>query len=107
MNDVLFRLCRHHMSLIDGWIPYPSTCLSKVCGLTLYQTRKELKKLKEQGFVTSERYCEVGEDGNILIAGYVITDKAKKTEEYKKAYEEECALCKECFGFDIGECDAE
>ena len=67
----------------------------------MYKTRKELKKLKEQGLVVSERYCEVGEDGNCLINGYTITEKAKETEEYKKARAEERKLCYESFGYDM------
>jgi hypothetical protein len=31
------------------------------------------------------------------------TDKAKETEEYRKAREEERELCKKCFDMDIGE----
>ena len=101
MNDVLFCLCRHCVSIIGGWYPFPSTCISQICKLSLYKTRKELKKLKEQGYVVSDRYCEIGEDRNYLISGYTITDKAKETEEYKKAYEEERQAVKECFNFDI------
>lgn len=81
----------------------PSTCLSQTLGKTLYQTRKKLKLLKEQGLIKSTRYCEVGEDRNYLMCGYQITDKAKSTPEYKKAWEEERRICKEVFGIDIGE----
>lgn len=101
MNKVLYRLCRHCVGIMDGWIPYPSTILCETCELSLYKTRKELKKLKEQSLVISERYCEVGEDGNYLISGYTITEKAKETEEYKKALAEERKLCQEVYGYDM------
>ena len=101
-NDVLYHLCRHCVSIVQGWIPLPSTVLSQDINKSLYQTRKELKKLKEQGLILSVRYCEVGEDRNYLMAGYQITDKAKETPEYKKAWEEERQICKEAFGIDIG-----
>lgn len=101
MNNVLFHLCRHCVNIMDGWYPFPSTCLSKICELSLYKTRKELKALKEAGLVVSDRYCLVGEDGNILVNGYTITEKAKETEEYKKAYAEEADICKKAFGIDI------
>lgn len=103
MNEVLYALCRHCVSIVQGWVPMPSTCLSQILGKSLYQTRKELKRLKEQGLVVSVRYCEVGEDRNYLMCGYSITDKAKSTREYKTAWEDERKICKEAFGFDIGE----
>lgn len=103
MNDVLYHLCRHCVSIMNKGLPFPSTLLCDVCHKSLYQTRKELKKLKEQGYVVAGRYTENTEDGQVLLNGYIITDKAKETEEYKKAFEEERNLCKECFGFDIKE----
>lgn len=105
MNDVLYVLCRHCASIMQGWIPLPSTCISKDLGKSLYQTRKELKRLKEQGLVQSDRYCVVDEDRNYLISGFQITDKGKDTPEYKKAWAEEREICKEAFGIDIGEAD--
>ena len=102
MNEVLYALCRHCVGVMDGWVPYPSTILSKVCNMSLYKTRKELKRLKELGYVKADRYCEVGEDGNYLVSGYTITDKAKETEEYKKAFQAEADVCKWCFDIDIG-----
>lgn len=101
MNEVLYRLCRHCVSIMDGWVPYPSTILSKVCDMSLYKTRKELKRLKELGYVKSDRWCNVEEDGNYLVSGYTITEKAKETEEYKKAHAEEANICKWCFDIDI------
>lgn len=103
MNEILYHLCRHCVSIMDGWYPFPSTVLSEICNISLYKVRKELKTLKEKGLVVSNRYCEFTEEGNILLNGYTITNKAKETEEYKKAYEEENKLCKECFGIDIGQ----
>ena len=100
MNEILYHLCRHCVSIMGGWYPFPSTSLSEVCGKSLYQTRKELKKLKEQGYIVSDRDCEIGEDRNYLVSGYAITDKAKETEEYKQAFEEEEKICRECFGID-------
>lgn len=101
MNEVLYRLCRHNVSIMDGWIPFPSTILSKLCNMSLYKTRKELKRLKDLGYVKADRWCDVGEDRNYLVNGYTITEKAKETEEYKKAYSEEANICKWCFDIDI------
>ena len=38
----------------------------------------------------------------IISNGYILTEKARKTEEYKRAWREERRLFKECFGIDIG-----
>ena len=105
MDEVLYDLCRHCVSIMQGWIPLPSTCISQTMGMSLYKTRKELKRLKELGLIVSVCYCHVGEDGNYLMRGYQITDKAKTTQEYKKAWNEEREICKKAFGIDIGEVD--
>lgn len=103
MNEILYHLCRHCVSIMDGWYPFPSTVLSKLCGLSLYKTRKELKRLKQEGFVISQHYSEYSDwDCQYhLYNGYTITTKAHETEEYKKAFEEERKLVKECFGYDL------
>ena len=103
MNEVLYCLCDHCVNIMDGWVPYPSTAMAKRLNLSLYKIRKELKSLKDQGLVVADRYCEVTDEGTVLINGYTITEKAKQTEEYKKAYEEERLICLDVFGVDIGD----
>lgn len=104
MNEVLLHLCRNNVSIMNCGIPIPSTILSEVCELSLYKTRKELNRLRDLGLVKTECYCHVGEDANCLVRGWVVTEEGKKTEEYKKAWEEERKAVKESFEFDIGEC---
>lgn len=102
MNDILLHLCRHCVGIMSGWIPLPATVLCQSVEKSVYQTRKELRRLKEQGLVALDRYCHSTEDGNYLMVGWTITDEGKKTPEYKKAYEEEREICKEVFGIEIG-----
>ena len=102
MNDILYYLSKENVR-IDGCHPLPSTLLCVDCNLSLYQTRKQLKKLKEMGLVESCIECVVDEEINFIIRGYRLTEKGKKTDEYKKAWDEERQNCKECFGIDIGE----
>jgi hypothetical protein len=92
------------VSIVDGWIPCPSTVVAAICDISLYKARKEIKKLKEEGLVVSNRYIDNDEDNErpIIVNGYTITNKAKETAEYKLAFEEERAACMEIFGFDIG-----
>ena len=87
---------------MDGWVPYPSTFIASQLNISVDKVRYQLKKLKEQELVESFRYGGQTEDGDVYcMRGFRITDKAKETEEYKKALEEEKEICKECFGIDI------
>lgn len=102
MNNILYALCRHCVGIMDGWVPYPSTAIAKQLNVSVGKVRYQLKKLKEQGLVESSRYGGQTEDGEVFcINGFRITDKAKETEKYKVAFEEERRVCKECFDINI------
>lgn len=101
LNPVLYALCRHCVSIMDGWIPYPSTCIADTLNMPLGKVRYQLKKLKAQGLVVGDRYVDKSEDGVILVNGYTLTEKGKHTSEYAEAEEVERKVCKECFGIDI------
>jgi hypothetical protein len=105
MNDkarIFSILCQHCVSIMDGWIPYPSTCIAETTGWRLYYVRKLLKELKKDGLIDSDLYVDRGEERPILVRGYVVTEKGKKTAEYKLAHDIERKICKECFDLDIG-----
>lgn len=87
---------------MDGWRPYPSTAIAKQMNISVGKVRYMLKKLKEQGLVESFREGGQTEEGQVYcMHGFGITEKAKETEEYKKAFDEEKKLCKKCFGIEI------
>lgn len=73
---------------------------------TYYQIRKNMKKLEQEGLVKKESFYYEGdynyeygcyESEGYLIKGWVITDKCKKLDEYKKAQEKEIQLIESCF----------
>lgn len=103
MNDVLYQLCRHNVSIMGGWHPVPARLIAEHLNLTTNQARYRLRKLKQAGFANTFSELLGDEERMIPYHGWTITDKAKETEEYKKAWEEERALCKKCFDMDIGE----
>lgn len=106
MNDkarVFDILCQHCCSIMDGWIPYPSTCIAGITGWRLYYVRKLLKELKQEGLIDSDLWVEPGEERPVLVRGYIVTEKGKQTDAYKLAHEVERKICKECFDIDIGE----
>lgn len=104
MDNILYKLCRHNVSIMDGWHPFPATAIANMLKISVHKVRYHLRKLKEQGLV--ESFYEGGqtEDGEVYcLRGWGITEKAKETKEYQKAHEEERELCKKCFDIDIGE----
>jgi predicted ArsR family transcriptional regulator len=87
---------------MDGWIPFPSTMIAKQLNISVGKVRYQLKKLKDQGLVANDSHGGQTEDGEVYcINGFTITDKAKETEEYKKALLEEKRICKKIFDIDI------
>lgn len=99
MNDVLYHLCRHCVGIMDGWVPYPAWRIAKQCGFSVSTARRRLRKLKEDGYVQSVSELCVSDDELALpYHGWTITDKAKGTPEYQKAWAEEVEICREVFG---------
>lgn len=104
MDEILYTLCRHNVSIMHGWHPFSATTISKTLGVSIGKIRYHLTKLKKQGLVNSFYEGGMTEDGDVFCYwGWKITEKAFSTEEYKKAFTEERALCKKCFTMDIGE----
>lgn len=102
MDDILYALCRHCVGIMDGWHPYPSTAIASQLGMPVGKVRYHLKKLKTQGMVKSFHESGSAEDGDVFGTwGFGITDKAKESDEYKKAYEEESQLYKDTLGLTL------
>ena len=89
-----------------NWIPIPSTIIADELKISVYQVRKELKKLKEMGLVVSIMYCDKTKFGNFIIRSYTITEKARDTKEYKTAYENAEKVMRECFEMQMSEDEA-
>lgn len=104
MNEVLYELCCHYINTNDcSNAPVSARSVSFSLNLTVNQARYRLRKLKKLGYVETCSGYVISEDCRLPYYGWTITDKAKETEEYKKAWEEERALCKKCFDMNIGE----
>ena len=105
MSEILALLCAHDCNFYGCWYPVPSTLIANHCKISRYKALKELHKLRDEGLIVSNIHSEYSDwDCRYhLYRGWNVTDKAKKTPEYKEAWEKERASCKECFGYDIGE----
>lgn len=103
MNEVLYQLSRHSVSIVGSQYPVPARLIANSLNLTINQVRYRLRKLKQLDLV--ESCCEIYRDEYSCFPcnGWGLMYKAKETEEYKKAWKEERELCKKCFDIDIGE----
>lgn len=96
MNEVLLAVCRHSTSIMDGWIPVPARIIATAAGTTLYKARKELRRLKAEGYVYT--YSAIlDQEEPLPYWGWGVTDKARKSEEYLQAAKEEAEICESCF----------
>ena len=90
--------------MIDGWIPYPARKIAEQTGTNLTAARKGLQQLKKQGFVDSicvyiGANALTSEHNGFPYHGWMITEKAFQTAEYKKAAKEEKMIIEEVFGY--------
>ena len=104
MNDVLYQLCCYYIDTNDcSKKPVSSRSVSFSLNLTVNQTRYQLRKLKKLGYAETCSGYVISEDCHLPYYGWTITDKAKGTEEYKRAWEENREFYKKYFDMDIGE----
>ena len=99
MDQVLFRLCRHCVGIMDGYVPYPAWAIAKSCNVSLSTARRRLRELKKHGL--AETTCLVfssDDDYRLPYWGWTITKNAVETEEYKAAWEIEKEICRKVFG---------
>lgn len=97
-SKVFYALCRHCVSIMDGWVPYPAWAIAQSCGLTIHQTRRELNKLRDLGLCAVDIMALDKEDYILPYRGWQITRQARTTQQYKEAELQEAKLCAECFG---------
>lgn len=103
MDEILYRLCRHEVNIMDGWHPFPATLIAEMLNMSVHKVRYHLRKLKQQGLVFSFYEGGMTDDGEVFcLHGWGVTSEGEKTAEYQKAYEEHRKLCLECFDIDVG-----
>lgn len=102
MDKILYYLCRHSVSIMDGWLPYPAWAIAKQAGVSLSTARRKLRKLKQEGLAATFS-VSLGEESDFALPyhGWGVTKKTYQTEEYKKASEEEEKILREVFGTDM------
>ena len=102
MNDTLYHLCRICCDIMDGWHPVPARIIAELTGVSVSTARRRLRKLKKDGL--TKTICEnMADDDEMPLPyhGWTITEKARETEEYKKAWAEEVEIRRMVFGKDM------
>lgn len=73
------------------WLPVTKKEVKRNCFLTKKQTDWAIQKLLEEGWIEHDEYAERTDDGfPYYRKGFMASAKLEETEEYKKAWEEEC-----------------
>ena len=75
----VFRtLCWHDNDIMSGWVPLPTTIIAQQLGVSVYQVRKHMKALVEDGLATKTSCVLNSEDSCLPYHGFTITDKGRK-----------------------------
>lgn len=102
MNETLYTLCRYAVNIMSGWHPVPARLIAQQTGVSISTARRRLRKLKADGYANT--ICEninPDDEPPFPYHGWNITDKARETEEFKKAQKEEIEICRKVFGEDM------
>ena len=76
IDEILYTLCRHNVSIMGGWYPFPATAIAKTLDMSVHKVRYHLRKLKQQGIVDSIREGGMTEYGEVFCYhGWHITEK--------------------------------
>lgn len=96
---VFAALCDHAMNIMDGWVPYPCTVIARRLNVSVYQARKAMKALVNEGLAQRTSCVLDREECALPYHGFTITAKAKKTAIFRYLAKREAKVCAECFGF--------
>lgn len=66
MDEILYTLCQHNVSIMGGWCSFPATAIAKTLDMSVHKVRYHLKKLKQQGIVDSIREGGMTEYGELF-----------------------------------------
>ena len=95
---VFRELCRHDCDFMSCWIPLPTTVIARILNISVYQCRKQMKKLVEEGLARSCAAILDAEESTLPYHGFTLTDKGRSTGIYKYTELKSSRICAECFG---------
>ena len=95
---VFRELCRHDCDFMSSWIPLPTTVIARILNVSVYQCRKQMKRLVEEGLAVSKSSILDREESLLPCNGFGITDKGRSTDIYRYTALKNARICAKCFG---------
>ena len=95
---VFRELCRHDNDLMSCWVPLPTTVIAECLHISLYQCRKLMRQLVEEGLAVRSSCPSDNEDSSLPYHGFLITEKGRDTDIYRYCSLKSARICAECFG---------
>ena len=95
---VFDSLCSHDCDFMSSWIPLPTTVIARILNVSVYQCRKQMKKLVEEGLAASCAAVIDREESCLPYHGFTITDKGRRTDIYRYNALKNARICAKCFG---------
>lgn len=98
-NIILYKLALNDLNLMDFVNILPSKYLRPE-NASMYATKKALRELRLEGLIQSvcESVYSDYDERNVIVRGYRITDKGRKTAVYRLAEKDELKIRQELFG---------
>lgn len=104
-NKILKLLSSNDVVVFDSGYAIHSKIISNILQINYEKIKMTMKEMKKEGLVVYEnksyRVCEdyeMQEYSRFRNMGWLLTDKARQTEIWKKEMKKEEKIFKECFG---------
>lgn len=95
---VFRELCRHDCDFMSSWVPLPTTVIARILNVSVYQCRKQMKRLVEEGLAVSKSAILDREESLLPYNGFGITNKGRSTDIYRYTALKSARICAKCFG---------
>ena len=94
---VFQQLCQHDCDFMSCWVPLPTMVIASILKISVYQCRKQMKRLVEDGLAERCSCILNSEESLLPYNGFMITAKGRKTDIYRYCALKSARICAECF----------
>lgn len=94
---VFALLCKSDLEIMCGWIPCSCPYIARTLNISLYQCRKHMKALVEEGLAVRGSVIIDREESLLPYNGFHVSEKGKDTDIYMYCALKEARILAECF----------